>query len=100
MKLAPFKCPHCNANGVSLVQKLVASAATWWGWDFNCSLCGQPLRVSQIAIEVQWAIFIICLATFPWFLNSEERFVCGYIAGGVMLVVGFLAPLKNKMLSG
>jgi hypothetical protein len=94
-----FTCPHCGRDGISVVSKLVASAATLGGWGAKCSYCGQRGLVSFAAARLQFGIFLGAIATIPWMLEGQLQYIAGYAAAAAILAVGLAAPLRKDLLN-
>ena len=94
-----FTCPHCGKPGISVISKLITSAATLSGWGANCSYCGQRSRISFAAARWQFGIFIGAIATIPWMLEGQLQYIAGYAAAAAILAVGLAAPLRKDLLN-
>jgi len=95
-----FTCPHCGReDGISVVSKLITSAATLGGWGAKCRYCGQRALVSYAAARVQFAIFLGAIATIPWLLEGQLQYIAGYAAAGAIVAVGLAAPLRKDLLN-
>ena len=94
-----FTCPHCGEQGISVISKLVTSAATLGGYGAKCSYCGQRARISYEAARLQFIIFVAAIATIPWLLEGQLQYIAGYAAAGAIVAVGVLAPLRKDLLN-
>jgi len=94
-----FTCPHCGERGISLVSKLIASGASYWGWPMTCRICGQRSRLSGGAVNAQFVLFLAALATLPWLLGGEARLIAGYLVAAAILALGLFAPLRKDLLA-
>lgn len=99
MSVAAFTCPHCGRDGISVISKLVTSAATLRGWGAKCSHCGQRCLISFAAARLQFIIFLGAVATIPWMLEGQLQYVAGYAAAAAILAVGLFAPLRKDLLN-
>ena len=99
MSAAAFACAHCGRPGISVIAKLVTSAATLTGWGAPCRFCGQRSRISHRAAMLQFYIFLAAFGTIPWLLEGREQYLAGYLAAGAIVAVGFFAPMKKDLLS-
>jgi len=95
---AAFACAHCGRPGISVIAKLVTSAATLSGWGAPCRFCGQRSRISSAAARAQFVIFLCAMASVPW-LDGRTQLLAAYAAGAAILAVGFFAPMKKDLLS-
>jgi hypothetical protein len=96
---AAFTCPHCGRDGISVISKLVTSAATLRGWGAKCRYCGMRCLISFAAARWQFYIFIGAIATIPWMLEGQPQLVAGYLAAALIVGVGLVAPLRKDLLN-
>ena len=94
-----FTCAHCGQQGISLISKLVTSAATLGGWGAKCRHCGQRSLISHAAARVQFIVFLGAMGTIPWMLEGRAQLIAGYGAAAAILAVGLFAPLRKDLLN-
>lgn len=93
-----LRCPSCGQSGVSILAKLLLSAMVWThGPGARCAHCGERMRLTRRAVHLQFVLYVAFLIAFGWSLHDANRLVLAYLAGGVILVVGLLAPLQRSI---